>query len=108
MMDAGYLCSLPLDVVVAFGSGDSSGRVTLKTFENVEIPQLEFVIREEDKVHIPTLRAITPGYYEAMIKARLLYRMMLVTRFMEYRGYPLDVNTTLKQADRRQFFELLL
>lgn len=108
MMDAGYLAQIPLDVVVAFGAGDSSGHVTLSTFEAVAIPQITFVIPEDQRVHIPTLRAITPGLHEAMLKARLLYRMMLVTRFMEYRGYPLDVNVTLKSTDRRQFFELML
>lgn len=108
MMDAAYLCSLPLDMVQAFGAGDSTGKVTLNTFEGVVIPQLEIQIREEDKIHIPTLRSITAGAYESMQKARLLYRMMLVVRFMEYRGYPLTVDTTLKSTDRRQFFELLM
>lgn len=108
MMDAGYLAQIPLDVVVAFGAGDSSGRVTLSTYEGVAIPQIEFFIPEDQRIHIPTLRSITPGLHESMLKARLLYRMMLVTRFMEYRGYPLDVNVTLKVSDRRQFFELML
>lgn len=108
MMDAAYLCSLPLDMIQAFGAGDSTGKVTLNTFEGVTIPQIDILIREEDRIHIPTLRAITAGAYESMQKARLLYRMMLVVRFMEYRGYPLTIDTTLKSTDRRQFFELLM
>ncbi|UYE96691.1 putative host attachment protein [Pseudomonas phage phiZ98] len=108
MMDGAYLASMPLDLVQAFGAGGEDGMVNIRTVAGAEIPVLQAQLPPEMRVHIPTLRAITAGHYEVMQKARVLYRMMLVVRFLEYKGYPLDVNTTLAQSDRRQFFELLL
>lgn len=108
MLDAAYLANVPYDVVAAFGAGDASGNVTLSTYSGTAIPQLSFAIPENMRIHIPTLRAITQGYHDAMLKARLLYRMLLIVRFMEYRNYPMTAETTLAVQDRRQFFELLM
>lgn len=108
MMDAGYLMSLPEDVITAFASSDATGRCTISTLSGVAIPQVTVALPVSALPMIPTLRTVRLADLEAMKKARLLYRMLLVVRFMEYRGYPLTVSTTLAKADRRQFFELLM
>jgi hypothetical protein len=108
MMDAGYLISLPSDVLLAFAACDSAGRTTISTMGSVAIPQLSVALAPAGLAMVPTLRTITNADLIAMRRARLLYRMMLVVRFMEYRGYPLTIDTTLANNDRRQFFELLM
>lgn len=108
MIDSSFLNNLPDDVLLAFASCDSSGITRITKVAGQAVPELTITIRDEDKIHIPTLRSITSAHLSALARARVLYKLMLVYRFMEAKGYPLALSTTLKDVDRLSFFELMV